>query len=312
MIEFEKIRRTYGDVTAVDQVSFTIGKGEIVGLLGHNGAGKTTILKMLTGYLEPTSGTITIDGMPLHEHRRTLLAKIGYLPENCPVYPEMSVLAYLEYSAALHDVSERERPGLIRDVIYRTALQEKAAAPISTLSRGYRQRTGVAQAILHKPEILVLDEPTNGLDPTQIQQMRTLIQELSANATVIVSTHILQEVQAVCDRVIIIRDGRVALDSPLTELDSQSRLLITVADDTGELKEAAAYFANQPGVEAVARLSENMVPASATFALSLTENLDRAELAAKMADSIHKHGWRLHGLHFEARNLETVFAEISS
>ena len=308
MIQLAEISRKYGDFTAVDQVSFTIGKGEIVGLLGHNGAGKTTILKMLTGYLEPTSGTITIDGLPLHEHRSTLQAKIGYLPENCPVYPEMSVLEYLDYGAALHGVSEKQRPGLIRDAVYRTALQDKAAATINTLSRGFRQRTGVAQAILHKPEILILDEPTNGLDPSQIQQMRTLIKELSANATVIVSTHILQEVQAVCDRVIIIRDGRMALDSPLNELTRQGRLLITVADDAGE---AETFLANLHGVDVVTRLAAEKSPSSTTFALTPAADVDRAELAAMTARSIHEQGWSLYGMHFEARNLETVFAEIS-
>ncbi|MCI5158128.1 MAG: ABC transporter ATP-binding protein, partial [Candidatus Electrothrix sp. AUS1_2] len=213
MIKVEHLTRKYGDFTAVDDVSFEIGQGEIVGLLGHNGAGKTTIMKMITGYLEPTEGNITIDGLDVGRDRREIQKKIGYLPENCPVYPEMTVLDYLEYSAALHGVKEQDRPTLIREAVARTALEAKASKQLSTLSRGYRQRTGVAQAILHKPDILILDEPTNGLDPTQIQHMRTLIRELAETSTVIISTHILQEVQAICDRVIIIKDGSVALDA---------------------------------------------------------------------------------------------------
>lgn len=173
MIQVENITRKYGYFTAVDDVSFTIRKGEIVGLLGHNGAGETTIMKMLTGYLEPTSGNITIDGLPIRENRSLIQKMIGYLPENCPIYPEMSILCYLDYSASLHGVSERDRAVLISEAVSRTALKEKATELIPTLSRGYRQRVGVAQAILHKPAILILDEPTNGLDPTQIQHRYT-------------------------------------------------------------------------------------------------------------------------------------------
>src|SRR5688572_7309142 len=170
-------------------------------------------MKMLTGYLEPTSGLIEIDGLDIRTNRETVQRKIGYLPENCPVYPEMTVIDYLDYAATLQGIAENERPRRVREAIIKTALQEKAAQPISTLSRGYRQRTGVAQALLHNPDILILDEPTNGLDPTQIQHMRDLIRSLTKQSTVIISTHILQEVQAICDRVIIIRNGRVALDA---------------------------------------------------------------------------------------------------
>lgn len=175
MITVENLSRYYGKFKAVDDVSFLISPGEIVGLLGHNGAGKTTIMKMLTGYLEPTGGTITIDGLEIRTHKRSIQKRIGYLPENCPVYPEMSVLDYLEYSAVLHGVPKQERAAGIREAIERVDLYDKASQQIATLSRGYRQRTGVAQAILNRPAILILDEPTNGLDPTQIKQMRSVI-----------------------------------------------------------------------------------------------------------------------------------------
>jgi len=172
MIKVERLTRRYGELVAVDDVSFDIDHGEVVGLLGHNGAGKTTIMKMLTGFLEPTSGSIKIDNYDIGVDTRAVQARIGYLPENCPVYPEMTVIDYLDYQASLHGLGEDKKSGAIARAIRRTSLQDKAAQPIHTLSRGYRQRVGVAQAILHQPDIVILDEPTNGLDPTQILHMR--------------------------------------------------------------------------------------------------------------------------------------------
>lgn len=302
MITVENLTRKYGDCTAVNDVSFEIRPGEIVGLLGHNGAGKTTIMKMMTGYLEPTAGSITIDSLNIAKDRRTIQKKIGYLPENCPLYPEMSILGYLDYCAALHGIVKQERSGLIREAVMRTALTEKAAELISTLSRGYRQRTGVAQAILHKPDILILDEPTNGLDPTQIRHMRDLIAELAKTATVIVSTHILQEVQAVCGRVIIIKDGKVALDSRLDELQSNARLLIST---DAEPSRAAELFGTFPQIASAAQIGDSW------FEFQLNQGADRSETAAAVAKGIHEHGWKLYALQFEARTLETIFTEIS-
>ncbi|WPD21379.1 MAG: ATP-binding cassette domain-containing protein [Candidatus Electrothrix scaldis] len=302
MIKVEHLTRKYGDFTAVDKVSFEIGQGEIVGLLGHNGAGKTTIMKMMTGYLEPTEGSITIDGLDVGKDRRKIQKKIGYLPENCPVYPEMTVLEYLEYSATLHGVAAQDRPALIRSAVARTALEAKASKQLSTLSRGYRQRTGVAQAILHKPDILILDEPTNGLDPTQIQHMRTLIADLAKTSTVIVSTHILQEVQAICDRVIIIKDGAMALDAQVDGLQQSSKLLIST---DGDADAALEYFQSFAQVASVAATREQQ------FELELNADADGKATAAALAKAIHEKDWQLFAMHFESRNLETVFAEIS-
>jgi ABC-2 type transport system ATP-binding protein len=309
MIKVENITRRYGDFAAVDNVSFAISPGEIVGLLGHNGAGKTTIMKMITGYLEPTSGTITVNGREIGADRRLIQQEIGYLPENCPVYPEMTVVDYLDYAAALHGLAEAERAPLIVRAIARTELQDKATKPIATLSRGYRQRTGVAQAILHNPAILILDEPTNGLDPTQIQHMRGLIGKLAETSTIIISTHILQEVQAICDRVIILKDGKKALDSRLDALRTEGRLLLSV--DAKE-SEAIAVLGALPGVNKAALLGSTAhgVPGT-TFALSLVNSENRHETAASIAKAVHDHGWQLYSMGFEARNLETVFAEIS-
>lgn len=310
MINVENLSRSYGNFTAVDDVSFSISQGEIVGLLGHNGAGKTTIMKMLTGYLEPTEGTITIDGLELGDNRKKIQKKIGYLPENCPVYPEMSVVGYLEYGAALHGVPENERGDRIREALQRTGLFDRAAQQISTLSRGYRQRTGVAQAILHKPSILILDEPTNGLDPTQIKQMRSLITELAEHSTVIVSTHILQEVQAICDRVLIIKDGRLALDSRLDAL--QKNTMLTVSTDGGSEK-VISTLSELTNVASVSpRPTGSPESIKPSYELLLASEKDNHQTAATIAKTIHENGWQLFAMQFESRNLETVFAEITA
>ena len=303
MIHVHNLTRTYGPLKAVDDVSFTIGPGEIVGLLGHNGAGKTTIIKMLTGFLEPTGGTITIDQREMATDRRAIQALIGYLPENCPVYLEMTVAGYLEYHATLHGVDADRVGALLRETLERTALIDKASQLIGTLSRGYRQRVGVAQAILHRPRIVILDEPTNGLDPTQIQHMRTLIKELAREATIIISTHILQEVQAVCDRVIIIQHGRKALDASLAALSAGQRLLVTVEDR----EEAAVCFQGLNGI-----IQVDCLPAEngrACFALSGLQ--PARELAPAVAAAVIARGWNLYGLEPESRNLEKVFSEIN-
>ena len=226
MIKAEQLTRRYGDFLAVDRVDFTIDQGEIVGLLGHNGAGKTTIMKMLTGYLEPSSGRVLVDGVDVAEQPKVVQRSLGYLSESLPLYPEMTVVDYLEYAAELRGVAPNDQATAVREAIEATELEVKAFDAIHTLSRGYRQRVGVAQAILHKPRFLVLDEPTNGLDPSQTQHMRELIRRLAANATIVLSTHIMQEVNAVCDRAMILRNGRLVLDESLAELKRSERLLV--------------------------------------------------------------------------------------
>mgnify|MGYP001820079022 FL=1 len=298
MIDVERLTRRYGELVAVDDVSFGIGHGEVVGLLGHNGAGKTTIMKMLTGFLEPTSGSIRIDDFDIGVDTRAVQARIGYLPENCPVYPEMTVIDYLDYQASLHGLAEDKKSGAIARAIRRTALHDKAAQPIHTLSRGYRQRVGVAQAILHQPDIVILDEPTNGLDPTQILHMRELIRELARSATVIVSTHILQEVQAVCDRVLILRGGKLVVDSRLHELRQGRRLLVSV---DGEAGDDLAGMDGVAGVEARGTANGRWV-----YALDADE-----ELAPQVATTLVGAGRKLYHLQTEHRDLETVFAEVN-
>ncbi|HEX5125947.1 MAG TPA: ABC transporter ATP-binding protein [Rhodocyclaceae bacterium] len=297
-IQVQNLTRRYGDLIAVDDVSFSIGRGEVVGLLGHNGAGKTTVMKMLTGFLEPTAGTIRVEGHDMNRDRSTIQARIGYLPENCPLWPEMTVVDYLDYQAALHHVPAESRNAAIAHAIARAHLAEKATVQIGTLSRGYRQRVGVAQAILHRPAIIILDEPTNGLDPQQIRDMRGLIADLAKDSTVIVSSHILQEVQAICERVLIMNRGRLVLDSRLDALRAGRRMLVSVDRDA---REVLGRVHGVRGVEARTAADGHML-----FAVDAD-----AEHAPVLADAIHAAGIRLYGLQTERRDLETVFAEVT-
>jgi ABC-2 type transport system ATP-binding protein len=261
-------------------------------------------MKMLTGYLEPSDGRILIDGTDIGENRRAVQTRIGYLPENCPVYPEMTVIDYLEYQATLHGVPQAERAIAIRSVVERTELTAKASHVIATLSRGYRQRVGVAQAILHKPAILILDEPTNGLDPSQIQHMRSLIRELSEHTTLIISTHILQEVQAVCDRVLIMNSGRLALDARIDELASSKRLLLTLDRAPAE---AEPVLSKLGAVKGLTHMGD--AGAHHRYALDTDGPQEAAPLVARaVADA----GWPLYALAPEVRDLETLFGEVSS
>lgn len=303
MIRVHNLSRAYGAVKAVDDVSFAIGDGEVVGLLGHNGAGKTTIMKMLTGYLEPTAGRIEVNELEQSANLRAIQAMIGYLPENCPLYGEMSVVGYLEYQATLHGVRSERLGPLLRETLARTALLDKAHQTISTLSRGYRQRVGVAQAILHRPRIIILDEPTNGLDPTQIQHMRSLIRDLAREATLIISTHILQEVQAVCDRVLIIQRGRLALDAGLDEIRAGRRLLVRLEPQ----RQAQAMLATIDGVHGIEALPED----NGVSCFALTASRPVRDLAPVVAREITARGWLLYGLESESRSLEKIFSELS-
>lgn len=298
MIEVSHLTRRYGDLTAVDDVSFVIARGEVVGLLGHNGAGKTTIMKMMTGFLEPSGGTIRIDGLEIGRDTPAIQTRLGYLPENCPVWPDMTVIDYLDYQAALHGVSKERRPHAIAQAIRRTALSEKAARPIHTLSRGYRQRVGVAQAILHEPDIIILDEPTNGLDPTQIRHMRELVRELATKATVIVSTHILQEVQAICERVLILRAGRLVIDSRLEDLQRGQALLVTVDGD------ARATLESMESVTKVSELTTD--EARRQYRLEAPPTI-----APRVAAALTRAGLGIHELKAERHDLESVFTRVN-
>ncbi len=296
MIEARHLSRRYGDFLAVDGVSFAIGHGEIVGLLGHNGAGKTTIMKMLTGYLEPSDGAVAVDGTVVEDDRQAVQEKLGYLPENLPLYPELSVAEYLAWVAELRGIDPAPA---VRRAIEATELGGKALDPIATLSRGYKQRLGVAQAILHEPRFLILDEPTNGLDPGQTQHMRTLIRRLSEHATVILSTHIMQEVNALCDRVLILHGGVLAVDERLEDLRASNRLHLRTRADA----DPATVLG---GVDGVAGVS----PAGAgAWDVEVTGSAD--PVAERIASALVAAGLPVYELASGQRDLEAVFREVN-
>lgn len=305
MIKVENLARKYGDLLAVNSVSFEVPKGQIVGLLGHNGAGKTTILKMLTGFLEPTLGHVTVDGLDVQTHTHQVQSNLGYLPEVTPLYPDMSIVEYLDYVGRMRGISDKDRPEAIEEAIAATNLAPKAMNLISTLSKGYKQRVGVAQAIIHKPQILVLDEPTSGLDPSQIIAMRDLIKNLSRNATVIISTHIMQEVEAICDRVIIILQGQIALDSNLDDLKKNNFINLTLDQPLDELKKVSSNFTEINNIEQLSQ-SDNLYH----YRVYATHGSIHA-ITPQLAQKICSKGWKLYTMSAEQRTLETVFKEVN-
>ncbi|WP_284643363.1 ABC transporter ATP-binding protein [Paenibacillus silviterrae] len=220
MLEVKQVSKLYENQRGVQSIDFSMSRGEIVGFLGPNGAGKTTTMRMITGYLNPTHGSITIDGLSMADHPKKARQKIGYLPETPPLYPEMSIRAYLQFIADLRGIPVREQKKRIEEVISRLGLQGRERQIIRSLSKGYKQRIGLAQAILHNPDLLILDEPTSGLDPKQIIEIRQLIRELGENHTVLLSTHILPEINALCNRVLIINQGRIVMDGHPDQLAS--------------------------------------------------------------------------------------------
>ncbi len=308
MLTVSQLKRAYGDFIAADAVSFSIAKGEIVGLLGHNGAGKTTVMKMLSGYLEPSGGEITFEGKSLAQHLKQLQQKIGYLPESLPVYPEMSVADYLDYAAELKGLQGLEKQREVKRVIQATDLDSKLLAPIATLSRGYKQRVGVAQALLGKPSLLILDEPTNGLDPQQTLQMRELIRAIARDATVILSTHIMQEVDALCDRVLMMRAGNLVIDAKLAELRQSRALLVKVSGLDTKTRDIISALA---GVEELLVVDEDK-SGGAQLRVHIREGADIQGLSAALAKAIISSGAELFELRAETRDLETLFREVNA
>jgi len=307
MIKARNLSRRYGKFTAVANVSFEIGRSEIVGLLGHNGAGKTTVMKMLSGYLEPSAGDIEISGMDLALHPHVIQQHLGYLPENLPIYPEMMVADYLEYVATIKGIPPQERMPAVKDALLATQLLDRAMNCIHTLSRGMRQRLGVAQAILGRPQLLILDEPTNGLDPEQTASMRKLIKQLARRATVILSTHILQEVEAVCDRVLMLNNGKLVLDETLQDLCCTRTLLLRVCDSNPSL---SSYLRRLPQISKVSSHPHEV--GEQAFALNLHEGTDANTAANNIAQTVVKAGARMYELHPLVRDLESIFHEASS
>lgn len=306
MIEVSSLSKHFGTFKAVDDISFSIPTGQIVGLLGPNGAGKSTTMRMVTGYLKPTSGTITIDGMNLEENSVECKRKIGYMPESAPLYGEMIVEDYLRYIAQMQGVNPDEK---VPQLCEECGLKEVMHKNISDLSRGYRQRVGLAHSLMNDPEILILDEPTSGLDPNQIGDVRALIKEIGKTRTVIISTHILGEVEMLCDRVIIISGGKLVADSPTKELRERYGTSATVFVQAGgcnfeQLSQVLnrVDFAGAVTEESGETLTEEKQSASALVAVK-----ENKEIRPAIAKALNNAGFNLYELSIRRNSLEDIF-----
>jgi ABC-2 type transport system ATP-binding protein len=308
LIEVKDLTKSFGDHVAVDRISFAVNKGEILGFLGPNGAGKTTTMRILTGFLPATSGTARVAGFDVFNDSIEVRKRIGYLPEVPPLYLDMSVESYLEFVARIKNVPAEDRERRIEKALEETNIGDKRKELIKRLSRGYKQRVGLAQALVHDPEVIILDEPTVGLDPKQIIEVRHLIKSLAGTHTIILSTHILPEVSMTCDRVVIINRGRIAaIDTP-ANLTSQLRggqqvVLETQADE----KAVCAAIQELPGIRKVSAQTAAGGRVTATVEAAPGQDV-RSEIAAKIVGR----GWPLFELRGLALSLEDIFLQLTT
>jgi len=306
MIEIKSLSRGFGHIRAVDKISFAVNTGEIVGFLGPNGAGKTTTMRMMVGFLQPEEGSIELDGKSIFADPISTSARIGYLPEHNPLYPEMSVVEFLAYIAALRKMPTSRYLERLDYVIDNCGLDGVLNQRIGTLSKGYKQRVGLAQAILHDPEVLILDEPTSGLDPNQILEIRELIRELGQAKTVLLSSHIMQEVQALCDRVIIINKGRIVVDELKENLGAYmgnaQHLVLEVEADQPDLSD---WFFLYPDTQLQEQTQHGNV--SKIKMLIPGENDLRRELSAFVVEK----GWQILSIYAVKQSLEEIFHNLT-
>lgn len=309
MIEAEHLTKYYGRVAAVQDVTFRVEKGEILGFLGPNGAGKTTTMRMLTCYLPPSEGTARVAGYDVFEQSMEVRKRVGYLPEHPPLYNDMTVHSYLEFVAKIKGVDSKQRNGRISLALEKCGLEDVRGTIIGKLSKGYRQRVGLAQALVHDPDVLVLDEPTIGLDPKQIIEVRELIKDLGGDHTVILSTHILPEVSMTCQRVVIISQGKVvAMDTPenlTARLKGSERIFLQVRGNAGEIEKTIRAI---PDVTAVS-VESGGNGEIANFSVESKIHSDiRAELAARLVGN----GYGLLEMRPVGMSLEEIFLELTT
>ena len=306
MIKTQHLTKRYGTLTAVDDVSFEVSPGEVLGFLGPNGAGKTTTMRMLAGFITPTAGTASICGHDVIEDPLAAKAALGYLPEGAPVYGEMTVGAFLDFIADLRRLAGSQRRERLAHVIERLQLRAVLGQSIETLSKGFRRRVGLAQAIVHNPPVLILDEPTDGLDPNQKHEVRALINDMARDKIIVISTHILEEVEAVCSRAIIIARGRIVADDTPARLAARSRYHNAVSmklEEAGQLEAARAAVAALPAVAEV--------EVSARDARLTALPRAGAPILTAVADLASARGFRLQDLHLESGRLDEVFRSIT-
>ncbi|HEX8522801.1 MAG TPA: ATP-binding cassette domain-containing protein [Tepidisphaeraceae bacterium] len=309
MISVNDLTKAYGQTLAVDHISFNVDKGQIVGFLGPNGAGKSTTLKMLTCYIPPTSGGATVNGFDIFHQSIQVRESLGYLPENCPLYTEMKVDEYLDFRGQLRKMDRAARRKRIDYVCERCWLNPVRRRMISHLSKGYRQRVGLADALLHDPAVLILDEPTVGLDPTQIRESRKLIKDLGGDHTIILSTHILPEVEMVCDRAIFIASGKIVAQGTLEDLRNtrraSARVLVECRGPSREIETALARVSGVHQVEVANGHSDSYV----TAALRPKEGYDIRE---EVARTVISNGWPLREVRLEHATLEEFFVQVTA
>jgi ABC-2 type transport system ATP-binding protein len=323
VIEVQHITKRYGNVTAVDDVSFRVERGEILGFLGPNGAGKTTTMRILTGYMPPSEGRAMVAGYDLFNDAIAAKRRTGYLPETPPLYPDMTALEYLDFVARIKGVPSRERKTRVAAVMERTRIADVANRHCGKLSKGYRQRVGLAQALIHNPDVLILDEPTAGLDPKQIIETRELIRSLAGNHTVVLSTHILPEVAQTCDRVVIINKGRVvAIDTPdnLTARLKGAATLYVQVDAQGA--DAGAALAAVPGVTRVSSAehprgtaaadADALPPPAGVPQAFEVESEPDVDVRRDLARAVVTRGWGLLELRPVRMSLEDVFLQVTT
>jgi len=311
-IKVKSLTKYYGDLKALDNVSFEVKTGEILGFLGPNGAGKTTTMKIITCYLTPTTGEVELDGLNVHEHSLQIRSKIGYLPEQNPLYFDMNVIDYLEFSAQLHGVRKEKIPSRIRAMIDLCGLADVKHRDIGELSKGFRQRVGLAQAMIHDPEVLIMDEPTIGLDPNQIVEIRNLIKELGKEKTVVLSTHILPEVQTTCDRVLIINEGKIVADGTAEELQQQfvGGEVISLELEANVQNPLETLFPRLQSIPLVQNVEM----------VEHQENMFKLNLHAAKGSDVRKmiyqtavaEGWVLLEMHRQQTSLEEVFHKLTT
>jgi len=306
LLTLQNVAKRFDGVTAVDDVSFTIDRGEVVGFLGPNGAGKSTTMRMITQFLEPDAGAITLDGAPIAADSRAAKRRIGYLPENNPLYGDMLVADYLGFIADLRQIAGAERARALDAAVTSTGLEPVFYRPIGELSKGFRQRTGLAQAILHRPDLLVLDEPTEGLDPNQRVEIRHLIADLGRDRTVLLSTHVLSEVRQSCSRLLIINQGRIVADGGVDTLIQRAEGAVQISVEASGTS-VAQRLATLPGV---ARVEPSDVPGGRTrVTLTATGEQDlRPEIFAMAT----RERWVLYELHQEQGSLEALFRQLTA
>jgi ABC-2 type transport system ATP-binding protein len=308
MISIQGLTKYYDGFCAVNSIDLQVAQGEIVGLLGPNGAGKTTTLRILTGYLRPSGGNVRIKGLTPEQDLTEIKRHIGYLPESAPLYRNMLVYDYLCYVGRIRNLSPARLDSRMQEVVSVCGLKSIMHTPIAELSKGLKQRVGLAQALLHDPEILILDEPTSGLDPNQIQEMRSLIREIGRQKTVILSTHILSEAEATCDRMVIIHQGKIVADGSPESLKQDAagqQIRLSLSGDS-----AQAIVSRLSAVKGVQAVSPHPQPETGPVVLTVTSDPDTDPRAA-IYQTIKSTDWILWELTPQARSLETIFQELT-